>query len=149
THKEVNAETPDTLFAEAEESFKDERYLIAIERYRDIKNRFPYSARAKDAELRIADAYFEQESYLEAESAYEIYKELHPSDPRADYVQYRIGLSYFNEIPGNATRDLSAAHRAIEAFKVLIDRFPSSSFTEKAKDQIVEARKKLAEHDHF
>src|SRR5688572_18243984 len=67
---------PEGLYQEAEQSLKDERYLIALEKYRDIKNRFPYSKRATDAELRIADTYYGQESYLEAVSAYEIFREL-------------------------------------------------------------------------
>ena len=64
SHQEVNKEDPDSLYNEAESIFKDERYLIAIEKYRDIKNRFPYSSRATDSELRIADTYFAQENYL-------------------------------------------------------------------------------------
>lgn len=147
--KEVNRDDADALFQSAEEAFKDEHYLIALEKYRDIKNRFPYSARAVDAELRIADTYFEQESYIEAESAYEIFKELHPTHSKADYVQYRIGLSYFKQIPDDSARDLSAAYKSIEAFGVLGQKFPSSSFTKVAQDHILEARKRLAEHENY
>ena len=149
SHTEVNKESPDALFAEAEEAFTDERYLIAIEKYRDLKNRFPYSSRAVDSELRIADAYFEQENFLEAESAYEIFKELHPAHSKIDYVQYRIALSYFNEIPSNSARDLSAAHKAIEEFQELEQAYPNSSYAPKAKENIIEARKRLAEHEVY
>lgn len=147
--KEVNKEDPDALYSDAEESFKDERYLAAMEKYRDIKNRFPYSSRAIDAELRIADTYFAQESYLEAESAYEIFKELHPTHPKSDYVQYRIALSYFNQIPSNSARDLSAAYKAIESFNTLVEKFPSSEYVAKSKENIAEARKRLAEHENY
>jgi outer membrane protein assembly factor BamD len=146
-HKETNPDDPDALFTEAEEAFKDEKFLIAMDKYRDIKNRFPYSARATDAELRIADAYFEQESYIEAESAYEIFKELHPTHPKAAYVQFRIGLSYFNQMPSNSSRDLTAAYKAIESFNTLLEKYPSSEYSVKAKEYVAEARKKLAEHE--
>lgn len=146
---EVNPEDPDAVFQQAEESFKDERYLIAIERYRDLKNRFPYHSRATDAELRIADAYFAQESFLEAESSYEIFKELHPNYPKIDYVMYRIGLSYFEQIPSNSARDLSSAHRAIDSFETLIEKYPNSEYSEKAKAHILDARAKLAEHENY
>lgn len=147
--KEVNPDDPDALFKDAEESFKDEKYLVALERYRDIKNRFPYSSRATDAELRIADTFYAQESYIEAESAYEIFKELHPTHPKADYVQYRIGMSYFQQIPSNSARDLAAAFRAIDSFNVLIDKYGNSEFVKEAKEHIKEARLKLAEHDNY
>ncbi len=148
-HKETNPDDPDALFNEAEEYFKDEKYLAAIEKYRDIKNRFPYSARATDAELRIADAFFEQESYIEAESAYEIFKELHPTHAKSAYVQYRIALSYFNQIPSNSARDLTAAHRAIESFNTLLEKYPGSEYAAKAKEYLTEAKKKLAEHENY
>ncbi|MFM8270420.1 MAG: outer membrane protein assembly factor BamD [Pseudomonadota bacterium] len=147
--KELNREDADALFKSAEEAFNEEHYLVALEKYRDIKNRFPYSSRAIDAELRIADTYFEQESYIEAESAYEIFKELHPTHSKADYVQYRIGLSYFKQIPDDSARDLSAAYKAIEAFGVLEQKHPSSEYVAKAKEQTLEARKRLAEHENY
>lgn len=145
----VNPDDPDSLFAEAERLLADEQFLIAVEKLRDIKNRFPYSPRATDAELKIADAYFTQESFLEAESAYEIFRELHPSYPKSDYVQYQIGMSYFNLIPENSSRDLSAAYRAIDSFNLLKQRFPDSKYTEQADTRIADSRKRLAEHESF
>lgn len=145
----ANPEDPEGLYKEAEEALKDEHYLIAMERFRDVKNRFPYSSRAVDSELRIADTYFAQESYLEAESAYEIFRELHPTHPKGDYVQFQIGMSYFNQIPSHSGRDLSAAYRAIDAFTVLIDKYKSSPLAADAKQRIAQARAKLAEYQHY
>lgn len=147
--QEVNTEDPDSLYSEADRLLKDEQYLLAMEKFRDIKNRFPYSPRAVDSELRLADAYFAQESYLEAESSYEIFRELHPSYSKSDYVQYQIGMSYFHLIPENSARDLSAAYRAIDAFNLLKQRFPDSSYADKADQKIAESRAKLAEHENF
>lgn len=148
-HSEIDPNSPDDQFGLAEEAFEDERYLIAIEKYRDIKSRFPYSKRATDAELRIADAFFAQESFIEAESAYEIFRELHPTNPKSDYVQYRIGLSYFMQIPENPARDLSAAHRAIAEFNSLIRKFPSSDYVSKAKEHIEASKKRLGEYENY
>lgn len=147
--KEVNKDDPDALFADAEEAFKDEKYLIAIEKYRDIKNRFPYSSRAVDSELRIADTQYEQGNYIESESAYEIFKELHPTHPKSDYVQFRIAMSYFKQIPDNTSRDLSAAYKAIDSFVLLVDKFPNSEYAPKAKELGLECRKKIAEHENY
>lgn len=149
TEREIRTDDPESIYQGAEESFTDERYFQALERYRDLKNRFPYSSRAIDAELRIADTYFAQEAYLEAASSYEIFKELHPTHPKADYVQYRIGLSYFNQIPENSARDLSAAYRTMEVFEQLIEKYPSSEYAPKGKEHIAAARAKLAEHENY
>jgi len=145
--QEVNPDDPDSLYSEAERLLKDDQYLIAIEKFREIKNRFPYSPRAIDSELKIADAYYAQDSFLEAESAYEIFRELHPSYPQSDYVQFQIAMSYFSLIPENPARDLSAAYRAIDAFNLLKQRFPDSKYVEQADQKIVDSRRKLAEHE--
>lgn len=148
SHKEVNPNDPEALYQDAEESFTDSRYLGAIEKYRDLKNRFPYSSRAIDAELRIADAYFEQESFIEAASGYEIFQELHPSHPKSDYVQYKTGLSYYNQVPSSSARDLSAGHKTLDVFFRFLQKYPNSEYAAKAKECISDARKKLAEHDN-
>jgi outer membrane protein assembly factor BamD len=139
----------EALYKDAEDAYKDERFIISLEKYREVKNRYPYSNRATDSELRIADTYFAQESYIESESAYEIFKELHPTHPKSDYVQFRMALSYYNQIPDSSARDLSPAYKAIEAFETLFDKFPNSEFVAKGHEYITEARKRLADHENY
>ncbi len=148
-HTSVNPDDPEALFKEAEKAFEDEQYISAIEKYRDIKNRFPYSARALDAELRIADTFFAQESFIEAESAYEVFKELHPTHPKIDYVYYMIGVSYFKQVPSDSSRDLSAAYRAIDSFEELKKRFPSSQYIKESDELIKQSKQKLAEYENY
>lgn len=137
------------LYQEAEEAFQDERYLIALEKFREVKNRYPQSARAVDAELRVADTYYAQEAFIEAESAYEIFRELHPASPKSDYVHFRIAMSAYEQIPSNPARDLTAAHRAIDAFQVVLAKYPSSDYAKDAKRLIDESRRRLAEHESY
>jgi outer membrane protein assembly factor BamD len=145
----TTADSADQLFAQAEEDLKEERFISALEKYREVKSRFPYSSRAIDAELRIADAFYQQESYIEAESAYEIFKELHPTHTKSDYVQFQIAMSNFKQIPDNSARDLTAALRAIDSFQTLNEKFPNSSYGLKSKELMAEARRRLAEHELY
>ena len=147
--KAVNADDPDALYNHAEEAYQDEDYLVALDTFREVKNRFPYSQKAVEAELRIADTYFAQEAYIEAEAAYEVFKELHPTHAKADYVQYQIGMSYFHQIPDDIARDLSAALQALEAFKELETDYPSSKYTKQALSKAKETRLKLAQHERY
>jgi len=137
------------LFQEAEEAFQDERYLVALEKFREVKNRFPQSKRAVDAELRLADTYYAQEAFIEAESAYEIFRELHPAHAKNDYVYFRIAMAAYEQIPQNAARDLTAAHRAIDAFQVVMSKYPGSEYAKDAKRLVAESRRRLAEHESY
>jgi len=147
TPKSVN--DAEGLYEQGETALKDENYLTALDRFRDVKNRFPYSPKAVEAELRIADTYFAQESYIEAEAAYEIFREMHPTHRNADYVQFRIGLSFYYQIPSDTARDLTAAYRAVDAFDLIFIRYPSSKYLVDAKKYVMESRKKLAEHENY
>jgi len=147
--EEKKADTPEGLFAIAQEYEKDERYEDAIRRYNDVKNKFPYSAVATKAELAVADVHFKEESYAEAQLSYVTFRELHPKHPQIDYVIFRIGLSYFNQLPETIDRDLSLAHEAINYFNEVTDKYPNSAHVAEAAEKRAQAIKKLAEKEDY
>lgn len=147
--EEKKADTPEGLFALAQEYEKEERYEEAIKRYTDLKNRFPYSSMATKAELAVADIHFKEESYVEAQLSYTTFRELHPRHPQIDYVIFRTGLSYFNQLPETIDRDLTVANDAIGSFTELITNYGSSSHISEARQKREEAIKKLAEKEDY
>lgn len=146
---EKNAETPEGLYAIAEEFQNNERYELAIQRYGEVKNKFPYSAYATKAELAIADVHFLAESWPEAQVAYQSFKELHPKHPKIDYVTYRVGLSFFNQLPETVDRDLTLAKDAIASFDEVTTKYPSSEYAKDATEKHEECLKRLAGKEDY
>ncbi len=107
---------------------------MALQRYTDVKNKFPYSNFAVLAELAIADVHYKSEDYPEAQVSYQNFVELRPKHPQVDYAIFRTGLSYYNQLPSSIDRDLTLANDAIYSFNDLIKRFPNSSHLIEAKD---------------
>jgi outer membrane protein assembly factor BamD len=142
--EEKKTDTPEAAFTAAEELDKNERYDEAIAKYRDLRNRFPYSRFATMAELAVADVYFKKKSYAEAQASYMSFKDLHPKHPRADYVTYQLGMSYYKQLPSTIDRDLSLAPSAMTFFEEVYKQFPNSEYAQLARDFHEEARKKLA-----
>ena len=132
--EEKLADTPEAAFAIAQEFEKSDRNQIAIQRYMDVKNKYPYSSLATEAELAIADIYFKTEDYSEAQISYQNFREFHPKHSKTDYVIFRIGLSYFQQLPETIDRDLSLANDAIYAFNELIKKFPGSDYKTEAEE---------------
>ena len=62
--EEKNLNTPEGMFAHAKEFDDAERFDLAIQKYSDVRNKFPYSTLATDAELAVADVYYKKESYF-------------------------------------------------------------------------------------
>lgn len=141
---QVNEKDPASLYQDAVEEVESEHYQIALEKLRAIKNKFPYSSYAVDAQLKIADVYFIQELYAEAAGAYESFRDLHPKHEKASYAMYQIGRAYFNDTPRNVARDLSSAQKTIDTYSDFVRRFPEDPRVKEAKEDIQKVRELLA-----
>jgi len=144
-----NDSPPEKQFEEGERLLKKERYLEAVERYRILKSRFPYSKYAALATLRIGDAHYEEEAFLEASGAYKIFRELYPKHEMSAYALYRIGESQMHLVPSSPDRDLDSAYAAIDAYQDLEKNYPNSQYTTEAKQKIQQLRAKLADKEDY
>ncbi len=146
---EKNLNTPEGIFAQAKEYEESERYEIAISKYHDVKNKFPYSPLALDAELAIADAQYTRENYPEAQVAYQNFRDLHPKNPKTDYVIYKTAMSYFMQLPDTIDRDLTLGSDAIYHFDEVIKSYPRSEFLADSKVKRDDVFSRLAQKELY
>lgn len=147
--EEKNATTAEGLFKIAKEYDDAERYDVALQKYTEIKNKFPYSSVAIQSELAIADLYYKRESYAEAQIAYQNFRDLHPKNPRIDYVIFKTGMSFYQQLPDSIDRDLSLAQDAIYHFDEVIKKYPQSEYAAEAKEKRDKAFMMLAEKELY
>jgi len=140
----IDESNPEALYKDAEEEIQNDHFLVAIEKLRAIKNRFPYSSYSLESHLRIADIYFLQELFDEAAITYESFIDLHPKHPKAAYAMFRIGKSHYNNIPSNTDRDLTSAEKSLKTYESFIQRFPESPESIEARQDIKTIRNLLA-----
>ena len=143
----VNENDPAALFQDAEDNIKHDRYQLALDRLRIVKNKFPYSKLAAEAQLRIADVYFLQENYGEAALSYQTFKDLHPKHEKISYAMLRVGKSYEEDTPTNVHRDLTSAQKGIDAYSEYIRAYPNSPETPAAKKSVEKLRTRLAQKE--
>lgn len=146
--KKVDERTAPQLAEEGSRHFEAERYAKAIEAYKRLKDWYPYSPLAREAQLRIADSHYHLGEYEEAIFGYEQYDHLYPSDPEIPYVIYQIGLSHYERIR-TIDRTQVPARNALETFERLRSRFPASEYAEKAEPMIEECLENLAQHEFY
>lgn len=127
-------ETAEEAFNIAKEFEEKDRYQVAIQRYNDVKNKFPYSTFATEAELSIANVHYKSEDYVEAQISYQNFRELHPKHPKIDYVIFRIGMSYYMQLPETIDRDITLANDAIYSFNEVIKKYPKSEYYIEAQE---------------
>lgn len=146
---EKKADTAESAFKVAKEFDDAERYEIALQKYADVKNKFPYSSLATAAELAIADVHYKRESFPEAQVAYQNFRDLHPKHAKIDYVIFKIGMSYFQQLPETIDRDLSLALDAIYSFNEITKSFPYSEHFKEAKEKTEKAYIMLTEKELY
>lgn len=145
--RDVDENDPKSLFADAEENIKSDQYQLAIDKFRMIKNKFPYSGLAVDAQLRIADVYFLQESFAEAAAAYEAFRDLHPKHAKVPYAMFRTAQSHQKDMPSTIQRDLTSGFRAQDAYNEFLVKFPNAPEAAEAREELKRVRDQLAEKE--
>ena len=147
--KDKNSDTAEGSYAIAQELDKEELWDRAIQKYQEVKNKFPYSKYASLAELAIADCHYKDEAYAEAQVSYQSFKDLHPKHAQIDYVTHRLGMSFFMQLPSSIDRDLTLATSAILYFDEVLSQYPNSVSVAEAKEKRLAAYKMLAEKEQY
>ncbi len=140
---------PERLYKEAVEDMEDDHFQVALEKLKTLRNKFPYSSYATEAQLKIADVYFMQESWAEASLAYEAFRDLHPKHEKVPYAMFRASESYFNDLPGTVARDLTAGQKALDSYNEFLRRFPTAAEAPEARKRVAECRRLLAEKELY
>lgn len=150
------AKTAQDNWERGETEFAEGNFLAAQKYYTYIRAKFPYSAHALQADLRIADCLFGRGRFLEAIDAYQNFIRLHPTHQRVAYAMYKIGASYFEQIPTDwfflppsHEKDQSAVRDAERALKAYVERYPSDDSIEEGKRLFTDVRRRLAAHERY
>ena len=106
----------------------------AARTFSEVERLYPYSQWAKRALIMSAFSYYEATDFVEARSAAERFISFYPADPDAAYAQYLIAQSWYDQI-NDVGRDQGNTLEALQALRVLIERYPNSEYTREAELQ--------------
>jgi outer membrane protein assembly factor BamD len=140
--------TPEELMSEGLKDLDKGNYQSAAEKFQEIKDRYPYSEYAIEAELKIADSEFRNKEYDIAFDAYDEFERMHPRDKNIPYAIYQKGMCHFQQIK---TIDREQTHTLLakEEFERLIKRFPGDEYADRSRKNIRKCLIFLAEHELY
>jgi len=136
----------DQLWTEANESYEDEAYDYAIQKYKALLDQYPFDPNAEEAELKIAQAYYAADRYPEAIAAFGNFERMHPTSTHLPSTEYHRGLSYLAQY-STADRDQQPITSALTTFRNITDRFPGTPWADRSQLRIRECREALARHE--
>ena len=141
-------ETPEQLMEEGVSNYRAGKYFKAIDSFQQLKDRYPYSELAVEAEIKLADTFYKQKEFDEALDAYLEFERLHPKNKSIPYVIYRQGMTYYSRI-GTVDRDQTSAYRALKEFERLKREFPDNPYSLKAERKIKKCFAHLAKYEYY
>ncbi len=121
-----------------------------------VKTKYPFLDAAKTAELRLADTDFEAERFLEARDRYQTFVRLHPTHAQVDYAAFRAAYTHFKDVPSDffllppqEEKDQVEVRNAVIALGDFVRGYPESKHRAEAEQVLLQARRKLAEHELY
>jgi outer membrane protein assembly factor BamD len=144
------------LYRIAHKAMVDNDYEYAVRQYEALTSRFPFTDEARQARLDLIYVYYRKGERESATDAADQFLREYPTHPRVDYAWYMKGLIDFERQPYRVERWLgvdmarrppSTALQSINAFRVVVERYPKSIYAHDALRRMVYQRNRLAEYE--
>lgn len=124
--------TADQIYSLAEFELEGKRDPEdAAEYFGEVERLYPYSDLAKRALIMQAFAYHQDKDYDNSRASAQRYIDFYPADEDAAYAQYLLALSYYDQID-DVGRDQGLTFQALQALRVVIERYPESEYARSA-----------------
>ena len=133
-------------------------YPGAIQYYKGLESRFPFSPEARQAQLDLIYLYFRSQQPEQAVDAAQQFEKENPTHERIDYCLYMRGRILFEKEPNILEKlfkvDLSMRPpkdtlRSFGIFQELIRRFPNSEYVPDARQRMTFLRNRLAAYENY
>ena len=109
-------------------------------------SKHPYSQYTVQAELLRIFAAYKDSEYILSETLSKEFVRRHPRHPNVDYAQYMLGMSHYRE-SSPSEKDQSQTLEAIKSFKVLLKRYPKSTYARDVFHRLQFLYNRLAGHE--
>ncbi len=146
--KEEHESSPEELMREGLSEFEDGDYSKAADSFQKLKDRYPYSELAVEAELKFADSLLEKGAFEEALEVYREFERLHPANKSIPYVIYQQGMCHYLMM-NKIDQDQTPTKNALKEFERLVKGFPDDIYSLKAQRNIRVCLRNLAEYEFY
>ncbi len=110
-------------------SKKDPR--TALTYFQEVERLYPYTEWAKRALIMQAFTLHKSKNYEESRVAAQRYLDFYPAGEDTAYAQFLLALSYYDQID-EVGRDQGLTFQALQALRVVIEKYPDSEYAKSA-----------------
>lgn len=144
------------LYQEAVLSLNDGNWNTAIKQLEALDSRYPFGAYSKQVQLDLIYAYYKNNDYPLAIATIDRFIRINPSYNQMDWVMYMRGLAYMAQDSSllhdmmnldRSDRDPEPARQAFTDFRILLERFPKSTYAKDAQKRMVALKNRIADYE--
>jgi outer membrane protein assembly factor BamD len=148
---------PAVMYEKGYGAMNASNYAGAIQYYKGLESRYPFSPEARQAQLDLIYLYFRSQQPEQAIDAAQQFEKENPTHERIDYCLYMRGRILFEKDPNILEKlfkvDLSMRPpketlRSFGVFQELIRRFPNSEYVPDARQRMTFLRNRLASYEN-
>ena len=143
-------------YLEAMEELIAGNYIQATMLFNKVTRAPRYVRYGALARVRIGDALYRQQRYEEAIQAYRAFVSQFGSDPNVPYARFKIAQCFAHRIPFEwfasppaYEMDLTMTRQALTEFKTFVKTFPTSRYSDEARQKISELRDSMLAHEYY
>lgn len=123
--------SPKEIYDRAEYELDQGNLEESAKYFGEVERLYPYSDWAKRALIMQAFVYHRDKDYESSRAAAQRYIDFYPADEDAAYAQYLLALSYYDQVD-EVGRDQGVTYQALQALRVVIERYPDSEYARSA-----------------
>lgn len=144
------------LYTEAQDALNGSDWGKCAKYFEALEGRDPFGHFAQQAQINVAYCNWKDSETAAADQAIDRFIQLHPDHPDIPYAYYLKGMIHFNDDLGlfgrfsgqdMSERDPKSLRESYDAFKVVVDKYPSSKYAPDAAQRMRYIVNALASHE--
>ncbi|MCC4831719.1 MULTISPECIES: outer membrane protein assembly factor BamD [Shewanella] len=153
--EDLNARSPEGLYAQARTSMELGNYSKAVRTLEALDSRYPFGPHKTQVQLDMIFAYYKMDDVASGIANIDRFLRLNPTHPDIDYVYYMRGLTnmqadnyLFHDMMNidRTDRDPKNAQDAFKDFDRLIKSYPDSKYSADAQQRMQYLKNRLAQY---
>lgn len=135
--------SPQQIVALAEAQVERGKFDRAGDLFLEVERLYPYTVEAEYAVIQAAKSYQAGKKRIESRASAQRYIDYYPAGEYAALAHYLVALSYYDQIV-DVGRDQENTFQALQALRIVLERFPDSEYAALAEPKFTTALNQLA-----
>lgn len=146
------------IYTQGRNNAQKGKFSDAIKDFEALESNYPYGYYSDKGKLALMHAYYSKKEYPQAKGTADRFVRMYPNHQCVDYAHYMQGLAgydqYYSTIYRYLTIDRSKreptfAIQSFDDFKVLLEKFPTSRYSQDARRRMLHLRNQIAFHELY